>query len=95
MIPRPARDALHRQYGQILLTRGESAARAADHLLQAAHRDDPASLAGLDTAAARTLSGASQASAGRLDQAAAIAGDMLTTPLPACGRGPAAVRPVL
>ena len=44
MIPRPARKALHRQYGQILLTRGESAARAASHLLQAAHPGDPASL---------------------------------------------------
>jgi predicted ATPase len=28
MIPRPARKALHRQYGEILLARGESAARA-------------------------------------------------------------------
>ena len=114
MIPQPARDALHRQYGQILLTRGESAARAAGHLLQAAHPDDPASLAGLDTAAARTLAGTPQAAAGlavraleltpaddpavlsravtaaealaaagRLDQAAAIAGDMLAKPLPA------------
>jgi DNA-binding NarL/FixJ family response regulator len=64
MIPAPARDALHRQYGQILLARGESAARAAGHLLQAAHPDDPASLAGLDTAAARTLAGAPQAAAG-------------------------------
>ncbi|HEX3192596.1 MAG TPA: AAA family ATPase [Streptosporangiaceae bacterium] len=64
MIPQPARDALHRQYGQILLTRGESAARAAGHLLQAAHRDDPASLTGLDTAAARTLAGTPQAAAG-------------------------------
>jgi hypothetical protein len=114
MIPQPARDALHRQYGQILLARGESAARAAGHLLQAAHRDDPASLAGLDTAAARTLAGTPQAAAGlavraleltppddpavlsravtaaealaaagRLDRAAAIAGDMLAKPLPA------------
>ena len=114
MIPQPARDALHRQYGRILLTRGESAARAAGHLLQAAHRDDPASLAGLDTAAARTLAGTPQAAAGlavraleltpaddpavlsravtaaealaaagRLDQVAAIAGDMLAKPLPA------------
>jgi hypothetical protein len=64
MIPQPARDALHRQYGQILLTRGESAARAAGHLLQAANRDDPTSLAGLDTAAARTLASTPQAAAG-------------------------------
>ena len=36
MIPQPARNALHRQYGQILLARGQSPARAAGHLLQAA-----------------------------------------------------------
>jgi DNA-binding CsgD family transcriptional regulator len=53
--PRPARNALHRQYGEILLNRGESAARAAGHLLQAAHPGNPASLAVLDQAAAQTL----------------------------------------
>jgi DNA-binding CsgD family transcriptional regulator len=64
MIPRPARKALHRQYGEILLARGESAARAASHLLQAAHPGDPASLAGLDKAAAQTLRSAPQTAAG-------------------------------
>jgi DNA-binding CsgD family transcriptional regulator/tetratricopeptide (TPR) repeat protein len=63
MIPRPALSALHRQYGQILLSRGESAAVAAGHLLQAAHPDDPASLADLDTAAAQTLRSAPQTAA--------------------------------
>jgi DNA-binding CsgD family transcriptional regulator len=63
MIPRPARKALHRQYGEILLTRGESAARAAGHLLQAAHPADRASLAGLDQAAAQTLRSAPQTAA--------------------------------
>ena len=63
MIPRPARNALHRQYGQILLSRGGSAAVAAGHLLQAAHPDDPASLADLDTAAARTARSAPQTAA--------------------------------
>ena len=63
MIPRPARKALHRQYGQILLNRGETAVRAAGHLLQAAHPEDPASLADLDTAAARTLGSAPQTAA--------------------------------
>ena len=63
MIPRPARRALHRQYGQILLSRGETAALAAGHLLQAAHPGNPASLAGLDTAAARTLRSAPQTAA--------------------------------
>jgi DNA-binding NarL/FixJ family response regulator len=64
LIPRPARQALHRQYGEILLTRGESADRAAGHLLQAAHPDDRASLAGLDKAAAQTRRSAPQTSAG-------------------------------
>jgi DNA-binding CsgD family transcriptional regulator len=113
MIPRPARQALHRQYGEILLARGESAARAASHLLQAAHPGDPTSLAGLDQAAAQTLRSAPQTAAGlalraleltasadpvalwrvvaavealtaagRLDQAARIARDMLAKPLP-------------
>jgi DNA-binding NarL/FixJ family response regulator len=63
MIPPPARQALHRQYGKILLARGEPAARAAGHLLQAAHPGDPASLAGLDTAAAQTLRSAPQTAA--------------------------------
>ncbi len=112
-IPRPARRALHRQYGEMLLGRGESAARAASHLLQAAYLGDPVSLAGLDRAAARTLRSAPQTAAGlalraleltppadpaalsraataaealtaagRLDQAARIADDMLARPLP-------------
>jgi DNA-binding CsgD family transcriptional regulator len=63
MIPRPALSALHRQYGQILLSRGESAAVAAGHLLQAAHPGDPASLADLDAAAAQTLRSAPQTAA--------------------------------
>jgi DNA-binding CsgD family transcriptional regulator len=54
-LPHPARKALHRQYADILLNRGESAHLAAGHLLQAAHPSDPASLAGLDSAAAQTL----------------------------------------
>ena len=62
-IPRPARKALHRQYGQILLGRGESAAQAAGHLLQAVHPGDPASLADLDVAAAQTLNSAPQTAA--------------------------------
>jgi DNA-binding CsgD family transcriptional regulator len=64
MIPRPARKALHRQYGEILLGRGESAAQAGRHLLQAAQPGDPVSLAGLDTAAAQTLDPAPQTAAG-------------------------------
>jgi DNA-binding NarL/FixJ family response regulator len=113
MIPRPARKALHRQYGEILLARGESAVRAASHLLQAAHPADSASLARLETAAAQMLRSTPQTAAdlalraleltspadpgalsravaaaealtvaGRLDQAAAITGDLLAKPLP-------------
>jgi DNA-binding NarL/FixJ family response regulator len=63
MIPLPARKALHRQYGQILLGRGDTAALAACHLLRAAHPDDPASLADLDSAAVQTLRSAPQTAA--------------------------------
>ena len=63
IIPRPARKALHRQYGQFLLSRSETAALAAGHLLQATHPEDPASLADLDTAAAQTLRSAPQTAA--------------------------------
>jgi DNA-binding CsgD family transcriptional regulator/tetratricopeptide (TPR) repeat protein len=62
MIPGPARKALHRQYGQILLRRGEPAALAAGHLLQATRPGDPA-LADLDAAAAQILPSAPQAAA--------------------------------
>lgn len=55
MIPRPARSALHRQFGEILLRRGEPAAAVAGHLLEAASPGDHASLAGLDQAAAELL----------------------------------------
>jgi DNA-binding CsgD family transcriptional regulator len=55
VIPRPVSNALHRQYGRLLLDRGESAALAAGHLLRAAHPDDHGSLADLDQAAAQTL----------------------------------------
>ena len=113
MIPAPARKALHRQYGEILLTRGDSATRAAGHLLQAAHPGDHTALAGLDKAAAQTRFSAPQTAAslalraveltspadpvalsravaaaetltaaGRLDQAARMARDMLVRPLP-------------
>jgi DNA-binding CsgD family transcriptional regulator/tetratricopeptide (TPR) repeat protein len=62
LIPQPARQAVHRQYAEILLRRGESAL-AADHLFQAAHSGDPASLADLDKAAAETLDRAPQTAA--------------------------------
>jgi predicted ATPase len=58
MIPQPARTALHRQYGEILLAHGESVGRAGWHLLLGAHAGEPASLARLDKAAAQTLGAA-------------------------------------
>jgi DNA-binding CsgD family transcriptional regulator len=63
MIPAPGRKALHRQYGQILLRRGESAVVAASHLMQAAEPGNAGSLADLDTAAARTLRSAPRTAA--------------------------------
>jgi tetratricopeptide (TPR) repeat protein len=63
MLPRPARKALHRQYAEILLNRGQSADLAAGHLLQAAHSSDPASLAGLDMAVTQTLHSSPQTAA--------------------------------
>jgi hypothetical protein len=63
MIPRPARSALHRQFGGILLRRGEPAAAVAGHLLEAASTGDRASLAGLDKAAAELLPSSPQAAA--------------------------------
>jgi DNA-binding NarL/FixJ family response regulator len=63
MIPPPARRALHRQYGEILLGPRRSAVLAAGHLIRAARAGDPASLAGLDTAAAQTMAYAPQTAA--------------------------------
>ena len=50
-VPVPARHALHRQFGEILLGRGDSALTAASHLVKGARRGDPAATAGLDQAA--------------------------------------------
>ncbi len=63
LIPGPARKAMHRQFGEILLNRGGSALSAAAHLLEAAHTSDPATLAGLDRAAAETLPSSPQTAA--------------------------------
>jgi len=63
MIPPPARKALHRQFGELLLKRGGSAASAAAHLLEGAHPGDLAALTGLDRAAAETLQTSPQTAA--------------------------------
>ena len=54
-VPAPARHALHRQFGEILLRRGDSALTAASHLVEGARRGDPAATAGLDQAADEVL----------------------------------------
>jgi DNA-binding CsgD family transcriptional regulator len=51
-VPVPARHALHRQFGEILLGRGDSALTAASHLVEGARRGDPAATAGLAQAVA-------------------------------------------
>jgi DNA-binding CsgD family transcriptional regulator len=55
LIPRPARGPLHRQFGQMLLGRGDDATEAGSHLLEAARSGDPASLAGLDAGVVQTI----------------------------------------
>jgi DNA-binding CsgD family transcriptional regulator len=54
-VPRPVRRVLHRQFGEILLSREGSAAEAAGHLMNGTAPGDPASLAGLDSAVGRIL----------------------------------------
>lgn len=54
-VPRPVRRVLHRQFGEILLSREESAAEAAGHLLNGAAPGDPASITGLDSGVVRIL----------------------------------------
>jgi DNA-binding CsgD family transcriptional regulator len=63
LVPGPGGQALHRQYGQMLLHRGETPELAAAHLLQASRAEEPASLADLDTAVAQVLVSAPQTAA--------------------------------
>jgi DNA-binding CsgD family transcriptional regulator len=63
MVPRPARSALHRQFGELLVRRGESAAAAAGHLLEAASTGDLTSVTGLDSAAEELLPSAPRTAA--------------------------------
>lgn len=55
LVPPPGCRALHRQYGLMLLGRGDSAILAAGHLTLAATPANAASLTDLDTAVSRTL----------------------------------------
>ncbi|HEY1914163.1 MAG TPA: LuxR C-terminal-related transcriptional regulator [Streptosporangiaceae bacterium] len=54
-LPRPVSQALHRQFGEILMARGGCAATAARHLMSGADLADAAALAQLDRAAAEVL----------------------------------------
>jgi DNA-binding CsgD family transcriptional regulator len=54
-VPQPVRRVLHRQLGEILLSRAGSAARAAAHLMNGAAPDDPVSLTRLDSGVARIV----------------------------------------
>jgi DNA-binding CsgD family transcriptional regulator len=62
-LPQPARQALHRQFGEMLLARGGSAMAAASHLLKGTRQADSAAVAGLDTAADEILPSAPQTAA--------------------------------
>jgi DNA-binding CsgD family transcriptional regulator len=62
-VPIPARSALHRQFGKILLAQGGPAIEAAAHLLDSARRGDSAAIAGLDQAADEILDSSPQGAA--------------------------------
>jgi DNA-binding CsgD family transcriptional regulator len=62
-LPLPARQALHRQFGEILVARGGSAMTAAAHLLKGARYGDSAAVGGLDTAADEVLRSSPQTAA--------------------------------
>jgi DNA-binding CsgD family transcriptional regulator len=62
-VPRPARQALHRQIGQLLLDQGGPVTEAADHLISAGRPAAPAALARLDSAARSFLAPAPQTAA--------------------------------
>ena len=62
-LPAPIQQALHWQYGQLLLARRSSAVPAAYHLLSGARPGDDVALAGLDRAVAELLGVAPQSAA--------------------------------
>jgi hypothetical protein len=64
MLAEPVQQALHWQYGRMLLARGGSAVPAAYHLLRGARPGDAEALAGLDRAVAEIAPFAPQAAAG-------------------------------
>ncbi|RDI18395.1 ATP/maltotriose-dependent transcriptional regulator MalT [Lentzea flaviverrucosa] len=62
-VPPPVRRALHREAGEMLLRRGDSAVLAAEHLLHGAQRGDARSIDGLVAAAKAVLWNAPEAAA--------------------------------
>jgi DNA-binding CsgD family transcriptional regulator len=63
LLPKPVQQALHWQFGHMLLARGGSAVPAARHLLDGARPGDAIALAGLDRAVAELLPFAPRAAA--------------------------------
>jgi len=63
MLAEPIQQALHRQFGQMLLARGGSAVPAAYHLIRGARPGDAQALAGLDRAVPELAPSAPQAAA--------------------------------
>jgi DNA-binding CsgD family transcriptional regulator len=62
-LPQPLVQALHRQFGEILIQRGSSAIPAAGHLAAGGRRGDTLALAGLDRAARELLPASPHAAA--------------------------------
>src|SRR3984885_2958436 len=63
LLPKPIEQALHWQFGHMLLGRGGSAVPAAQHLLKGARPGDAVALAGLDRAVAELLPSTPRAAA--------------------------------
>jgi tetratricopeptide (TPR) repeat protein len=73
MLAEPIQQALHRQFGQMLLARGGSAVPAAYHLIRGARPGDAQALAGLDRAVTELAPFAPQAAAELATGALALA----------------------
>lgn len=69
MVPQPVQQALHWQFGHMLLARGGSAVPAARHLLGGARPADAVTLAGLDRAVTELLPFTPRAAAGLATEA--------------------------
>jgi len=72
MLAEPIQQALHRQFGQMLLARGGSAVPAAYHLIRGARPGNAQALAGLDRAVTELAPSAPQAAAEPATEALAL-----------------------